>query len=36
MRLASDPWITAQIDEVVAPYVGRLAYIQLIYELNRR
>jgi hypothetical protein len=22
--LASDPWIAAQIDEVVAPYVGRL------------
>ncbi len=24
MQLALDPWITAQIDEVVAPYVGRL------------
>ena len=24
MRLLSNPWIVAQIDEVVAPYVGRL------------
>lgn len=24
MLLHSDPWIAAQIDEVVAPYVGRL------------
>lgn len=31
MRLTSDPWITAQIDEVVAPYVGRLAARELAW-----